>query len=379
MKRNKTIVFPQMKKLIIEKGEKKLEDIRKYNEEVFKIKQTDYLVVDKVANARDVSNVKINFNEQHFLNYYGSVQELVKHFNVIAFGDVVFQALYNYQLGVLYPNHKVTMCLDFAYVGMNTKEKILEYFAECEKYIGDNFVLITIDKDKQFKFHNIVLNDKSHIFNYIDLQSSMVYYDGEIKTNAIGAYCIGSKVNIYNYKKKINSLDYDARLQQAYFAYGVRLIFPNTKVSHIKNVALTTRGGFNINIVDDINVSHDPYNTHVSFDYYMEMRRQGYHFNNITNDDVLNINPNGLFTTTLGRKVEQQTLRDICYLYYYIDIGNNPVTPQPAEYFNKRFYVPFRLIEPEVETLLRLLTKHKVSHFANLDRNTLSIILQKLI
>lgn len=367
-----------MKKLLVGNGKKGLRDIVRYNNEVFKIKQMDYLVVDKVPNSRDLGNAKINFNELVFLKFYAHAKELVTNFNVIAFGDVLFQALYNYPLGVLNNGHKVTMCLDFAYTQVNEKEKILQYFSEAEKYVSDNFIIVTIGTTK-YKFHNIVLTEKWDIFKYIDLQSSMVYYDGEIKTNDLGAYCIGSKVNIYDYKKKINTLDYDARLQQMYFAYGVRIIFLNTKVSHIKNVISLNRLNtkFPINIVEDIKIEHDPYTTNISFDYYLEARNKGFLVHNqLTNDDLLNVNPNGGFSAILDSAIGFQTANNICYTYTYINLNYKP---KASEYFNARFYVPFVLIDPNVETLLRLLTKHKIGVFSYLDRNTLNLIFQKLL
>jgi hypothetical protein len=303
----------------------------------------------------------------------------VTSFPVIAFGDVLFQAVYDYQLGTLYNGHKLKMSLDFAYTAANQKNNILGYFKDknVKIYDGENFMIITTENNVCYKFHNIVLNRPDDVFKYIDLQSSMIYYDGEIKTNAIGAYCIGSKVNIYNYKKKIHSLDYDARLQQMYFAYGVRIIFLNTKISHIKNnlPQANRTNHFNINIVDGIGLEYDPYTLGISFDYFVEMRRKGLN-NQLTADDVLQINPNGTFTVTMAKNIEQETRRDVCYEYYYIDLNHNGV---PSEYFNSRFYVPFVLLDPKVETLLRLLVKHKKSVFHYLDRNTLNIILTYMI
>lgn len=56
------------------------------------------------------------------------------------------------------------------------------------------------------------------------------------------------------------------------------------------------------------------------------------------------------------------------------------VPTNPTTYFNQDIYTEFVITIPEpVETLLRLLTKHKVGPFSFLNRNTLNKIIQLYI
>ena len=58
----------------------------------------------------------------------------------------------------------------------------------------------------------------------------------------------------------------------------------------------------------------------------------------------------------------------------------NPTFSKASEYFNPLVYKPFLIgIPTETETLLRLLTKHKIGPFAHLTRDTLTLIFYHII
>jgi hypothetical protein len=58
----------------------------------------------------------------------------------------------------------------------------------------------------------------------------------------------------------------------------------------------------------------------------------------------------------------------------------NPAFAKPAEYFYPGYCIPLQIgVSPQIETLLRLLTKHKIGLFSNLSPDTLNLIFYYLI
>ncbi len=180
--------------------------------------------------------------EENLLKSFKDVKYIVSKYPVIAAGGAVFKSLFNI-------NQYSDIDLFFygnisEAVARATLDEILQYFQEKYESVmferNQNVTNVIIGDDEgdykktvKYQFVHRVFPTKISIIGAFDLNCSSVYYDGEYYTTPLGAFCVGTKLNIFNYYRTSPSYEYRIR---KYSGYYCSTLLTNTSISAIAKV-----------------------------------------------------------------------------------------------------------------------------------------------
>lgn len=219
-----------------------IDAIRSYSTVAIKGAFKRYILVNGISDyMRAHETVSVN-PEENLLKAFADVKFLVSTYPVIAAGGAVFKSLYNI---------RQASDVDLFFYGnisesaaQTALDSILRYFEG--KYdsvmfernqnvtnviVGDNTGDYT--KSVKYQFVHRVFPTKISIIGAFDLNCSSVYYDGDYYTTPLGAFCVGMKLNIFNYYR--TSPSYEFRIRK-YSGYYCNTLLTNTSTIKIGNI-----------------------------------------------------------------------------------------------------------------------------------------------
>jgi len=216
-----------------------IDAIRSYGSIDIKKAFKEFVLVDGTSDYNKQYAQVVDNPEKNLTDAFTDVKYLVSNYPAVAAGGAVFKSLYGIRQ---MSDIDIFFYGDISESAARTAlDNILHYFQDKYESIAfernQNVTNVIIGQDNgdypksvKYQFIHRVFPTKISIIGGFDLNCSSVYYDGDYYTTPLGAYCVGTKLNIFNYYRTSPSYEYRIR---KYSGYYCNTLLVNTSQSKI--------------------------------------------------------------------------------------------------------------------------------------------------